>query len=214
VNEARKLLAVAENNGRTSVYRPVRRLPPPGCSSPSITLPGSQAHMGGWAPDGRRTTSPEQSRHRRHAAVVDVSDPSMRSCSHVEVTGDGSPTTSTSTRLDAAVRRASRHFGNTGSSSVQTVVILDVSDIQVRRTDRSVRVVSTYSGMTKGRWSRCSLSPGTVASTSSAQTRAAARERWGLGAACDAAHPRLGYPQIIDITDETKPTLVSKLRLE
>ena len=36
----------------------------------------------------------------------------------------------------------------------------------------------------------------------------------GLKAACDRGASPYGYPQIIDITDETKPTLVSKLRLE
>src|SRR5204862_6528093 len=36
----------------------------------------------------------------------------------------------------------------------------------------------------------------------------------GLKAACDRGASPYGYPQIIDITDETKPMLVSKRRLE
>ena len=53
VNEARKLLAVAENNGPNfSVYDLSADCRHPVLKS-SITLPGSQAHMGGWAPDGK-----------------------------------------------------------------------------------------------------------------------------------------------------------------
>src|ERR1051325_7689021 len=53
VNEARKLLAVAENNGPNfAVYDLSADCLHPMLKS-SVTLPGSQAHMGGWAPDGK-----------------------------------------------------------------------------------------------------------------------------------------------------------------
>ena len=51
-------------------------------------------------------------------------------------------------------------------------------------------------------------------STSSARTSPAARGAGGAPAACARGASPFGYPHIIDVTDETNPKIVSKLRLE
>jgi len=93
VNEARKLLAVAESNGPNfAVYdlsadcrHPVRKS--------SIMLPGSQAHMGGWAPDGKTYYVGQNNRGIGGTLpVVDVSDPSNPKLLLAwKFTGDGRP---------------------------------------------------------------------------------------------------------------------------
>ena len=77
VNEARKLLAVAENNGPNfAVYDLSADCRHPALKS-SITLPGSQAHMGGWAPDGKTYCVGQNNRGiGATMSVVDVTDPS------------------------------------------------------------------------------------------------------------------------------------------
>ena len=147
VNEARKLLAVAESNGPNfAVYDLSADCRHPVLKS-SITLPGSQAHMGGWAPDGKTYYVGQNNRGIGGTMpVVDVTDPSNAKLLLTwKFTGDGRPhdvnLNAAGTRLYAGQPGT---FGNTGSSAgPDGLVILDVSDIQLRKADPQVRVVST-----------------------------------------------------------------------
>src|SRR6266550_4009118 len=147
VNEARKLLAVAENNGPGfAVYDLSADCRHPALKS-SITLPGSQAHMGGWAPDGKTYYVGQNNRGIGGTLpIVDVSDPSNAKLLLTwKFEGDGRPhdvnLNAAGTRLYAGQPGT---FHNTGSSlGPDGLAILDVSDIQNRRPDPQVRVIST-----------------------------------------------------------------------
>jgi hypothetical protein len=219
VNEARKLLAVAENNGPNfAVYDLSADCRHPVLKS-SITLPGSQAHMGGWAPDGKTYYVGQNNRGIGGTLpVVDVSDPSNPKLLLAwKFTGDGRPhdvnLNASGTRLYAGQPGT---FGNTGSSvGADGLVILDVSDLQARRPDPQIRILGKLFWDDQGQVEQ--MFPFTkngrqyVVSTDESGGAGGAG---GLKAACDRGASPYGYPQIIDITDETKPALVSKLRLE
>jgi len=209
VNEARKLLAVAENNGPNfAVYDLSADCRHPVLKS-SITLPGSQAHMGGWAPDGKTYYVGQNNRGIGGTLpVVDVTDPSNpKPLLTWKFTVTAGPTTSTSnasgTRLYAGQAGV---FGNTASSiGPDGLVILDVSDIQARRPDPQIRVLGTLFWDDQGQVEQ--MFPFTrngrqyVVSTDESGGAGGAG---GLKAACDRGASPYGYPQIVDITDETK----------
>jgi len=149
---------------------------------------------------------------------VDVSDPSNPKLLLAwKFTGDGRPhdvnLNASGTRLYAGQPGT---FGNTGSSvGADGLVILDVSDIQARRPDPQIRILGKLFWDDQGQVEQ--MFPFTrngrqyVVSTDESGGAGGAG---GLKAACDRGASPYGYPQIIDITDETKPALVSKLRLE
>jgi hypothetical protein len=95
------------------------------------------------------------------------------------------------------------------------LVILDVSDIQARRPNPQVRIIGKLFWDDQGQVEQ--MFPFTrngrqyVVSTDESGGAGGAG---GLKAACDRGASPYGYPQIIDIADETKPVLVSKLKLE
>jgi hypothetical protein len=219
VNQSRKLLAVAENNGPGfAVYDLSADCRHPVLKS-NITLPGSQAHMGGWAPDGKTYYVGQNNRGIGGTLpVVDVTDPSNAKLLLTwKFSGDGRPhdvnLNASGTRLYAGQAGL---FGNTGSSiGPDGLVVLDVSDIQFRRPNPQIRIISTLFWNDQGQVEQ--MYPFTrdgrqyVVSTDESGGAGGAG---GLKAACDRGASPYGYPQIIDITDETKPALVSKLRLE
>ena len=219
VNEARKLLAVAESNGPNfAVYDLSADCRHPVLKS-SLTLPGSQAHMGGWAPDGKTYYVGQNNRGIGGTMpVVDVTDPSHAKLLLTwKFMGDGRPhdvnLNAPGTRLYAGQAGL---FGNTGSSAgPDGLVILDVSDIQLRKTNPQIRVVSTLFWDDQGQVEQMfPFSKNGRQYVVSTDESGGAGGAGGLKAACARGASPYGYPQIIDITDETKPTLGSKLRLE
>jgi hypothetical protein len=178
----------------------------------SVTLSGSQAHMGGWAPDGKTYYVGQNNRGIGGTLpVVDVTDPSNAKLLLTwKFTGDGRPhdvnLNASGTRLYAGQPGT---FGNTASSvGPDGLVILDVSDVQSRRPDPQIRVIGTLYWDDQGQVEQ--MFPFTkngrqyVVSTDESGGAGGAG---GLKAACDRRAS-------VDITDETKPRLVSKLRLE
>jgi hypothetical protein len=219
VNEARKLLAVAENNGPGfAVYDLSADCRHPVLKS-SITLPGSQAHMGGWAPDGMTYYVGQANRGAGATLpVVDVSNPSSPKLLLTwTFPGDGRPhdvnLNAAGTRLYAGQPGT---FGNTGSSiGPDGLVILDVSDIQLRRPNPQIRIVGRLfwndQGQVEQMYPFTSNGRQYVVSTDESGGAGGAG---GLRAACERGASPYGYAQIIDVTDETKPRIVSKLMLE
>jgi hypothetical protein len=219
VNQARKLLAVAENNGPGfAVYDLSGDCRHPVLKS-NVMLPGSQAHMGGWAPDGKTYYVGQSNRGIGGTLpIVDVAD-----ASHPKLLltwkfpGDGRPhdvnLIAAGTRLYAGQPGV---FGNTGSSvGADGLVVLDVSDIQFRRANPQIRVVGKVFWDDQGQVEQ--MYPFTrngrqyVVSTDESGGAGGAG---GLRAACARRASPYGYAQIIDVTDETKPRIVSKLMLD
>src|SRR5262245_14810398 len=93
VNDARKLLAVAENNGPGfAVYDLSADCRHPVLKS-NVTIAGSQAHMGGWSPDGMTYYIGQANRGVGGTLpVVDVSNPSSpKLLLSWKFAGDGRP---------------------------------------------------------------------------------------------------------------------------
>jgi hypothetical protein len=226
-NEARKLLAGAQRDGPGfAIYdlsadcrHPVRKA--------SIQLTGSRAHMGGFAPDGLTYYVGQTNRGIGGIMpIVDVSDPSNpRHLLNWQFLGDGRPHDvnlnpqsfvpglSVGTRLYAGQPGT---FGNTGSSiGPNGLVILDVSDIQYRRPNPQIRIVSKLFWQDGGQAEQ--MLPVTIQGRPhiiSTDESGGAGGAGGLAAACARGAPPYGFAQIIDISDETNPRIASKLMLE
>ena len=150
--------------------------------------------------------------------VVDLDDPSNpKQLQTWQFLGDGRPhgvwLNAAGTRLYAGQPGL---FGNTGSSiGPDGLVIDDVSDYQFRLPNPQVRIVSKLfwqdQGQAEDMYPFSMHGRHYVVSTDESGGAGGAG---GLQAACDRGASPYGYPNIIDITDETNPTIVSKLMLE
>ncbi len=176
--------------------------------------------MGGFAPDGLTYYLGQSNRGiGGFMHIVDVSDPSNpKQLPTWQFLGDGRPhdvkLNEDGTRLYAGQPGL---FGNTGSSiGPNGLVILDVSDYQFRRPNPQIQIIS------KLFWEDQRASGADVPLH---HQRAPAHHQhgrvrrpggcWG----CSRPHvpggrPRMVIAQIIDISDERNPKIVSKLMLE
>jgi MYXO-CTERM domain-containing protein len=192
----------------------------------SITIPGSKGHAGQWAPDGKTyyittiVASPS-------IVVVDTTDPSNPQpllqwsppaggsgaagnprYHDIEFSKDGNT-------LYGTVVGGSPDIGITG---VNGFVILDVSDIQQRKPNPDIRILGSVSWDDGSVIAQNAL-PITIAGKpyvlftdeagSSGFTSAQA-----AAAACAAGKSYSGFPRLIDVSDPTHPTVVSKLQMD
>jgi hypothetical protein len=215
----RKLLAAAQNNGPNFAVYDLSK----GCLNPSlmasITLDGSQAHMGNFAQDGRTYYVGQNNRGiGGFLYVVALDDPSHpQELPPWQFLGDGRPhgmwTNAAGTRLYAGQPGL---FGNTGSSiGPDGLVIDDVSDYQFRRTNPQIRIVSKVFWNDQGQAE--DMYPIHVHGRTyivSTDESGGAGGVGGLAAACARGASPFGYPNIIDITNEKHPTIVAKLMLQ
>ena len=147
VNQARKLLGVAESNGPNfAVYDLSGLRPPdPGVQHHRARQPG---HMGGWAEDGMTYYIGQNFRGIGGTMpVMDVADPSNPKVLLTwKFEGDGRPhdltTNEDGTRLYAGQPGIFGVAANNSSFGPDGLVILDVSDIQFRRPNPQIRIVS------------------------------------------------------------------------
>src|SRR4051812_34878397 len=148
VHPGRKLLSAAQFQGPNfAVYDLSQDCAHPKLAS-SITIPGSQGHMGGWAADGKTYYVGQQYRGPGGTmAVVDVADP--YDAKHLltwTFSGDGRPhdiyTNASGTRLYTMQIGLFAAPPTDTSAGPNGLVILDVSDIQLRKPDPQIRVVS------------------------------------------------------------------------
>ncbi len=215
----RKLLAAAQNNGpnfalydlSTDCLHPSR--------TASITLPGSQAHMGNFAQDGLTYYVGQNNRGiGGFLYVVALDDPlNPQELSPWQFLGDGRPhgmwTNAAGTRLYAGQPGL---FGNTGSSiGPDGLVIDDVSDYQLRRPNPQIRIVSKVFWQDQGQAE--DMYPIHVHGRTyivSTDESGGAGGVGGLPAACARGASPFGYPNIIDITNEKNPKIVANLQLE
>jgi hypothetical protein len=226
VNERRHLLVVAEADGPDfAVYdtsdcrQPVLRA--------DIQLPDSHGHEGAFAPDGRTYYLSQGLRGvGGFMYIVDLSDPSHpRELPTWQFLGDGrphglnvnpqgfEPGVAEGTRLYAG---QPHEFGGTGTSAgPDGLVIEDVSDFQFRRPNPQIRIISTLF------WSDQGIAEPMVPVKIkghpyiiSSDEGGGAAGPGGLAGACARGQALWGYPQIIDVGDETAPRIIAKLMLE
>jgi hypothetical protein len=184
----------------------------------SIEMPGTFGHAGNFTPDGLTYYATQSFRGvGGRMQVVDVSDPSNPT--HLlnwQFPGDGRPH-DTSFNKDGTRLYSPQpgQFGNTGSSiGPNGLVILDVSDIQFRRPDPQIRVISTLF------WEDGGQAQQTLPVTIRGRPHLIFTDEAGSGGiggregACARGLPPSGFARIIDISDETKPKTIAKLMLE
>jgi hypothetical protein len=187
----------------------------------SINLPGSIGHQGNFAPDGMTfylTQNFFGIGDRLY--IVDLSDPSNpQELPPWQFLGDGRPhevwLNAAGTRLYAGQPGL---FGNPLAilgPGPNGLVIEDVSDYQFRRPNPQIRIISKLFWDDQG-----TAEPMYPFSSKGRHYLVSADESGGNGgvggapAACARGASPHGYPNIIDITDETNPKIVAKLRLE
>jgi hypothetical protein len=215
----RQLLVGAQNNGPNfAVYSLAHDCRDPTLLA-SIELPGSQAHMGNFAPDGRTYYVGQNNRGiGGFVYPVDLDDPATpKELTPWQYLGDGRPhglwLNEAGTRMYAGQPGT---FGNTGSSiGPDGLVIEDVSDYQFRRPNPQIRNISSLFWTDQGQVEDMYpfFAHGRHYLVSSDESGGAGGVG-GLPAACARGAAAFGYPNIIDITDEKNPQIVQKLRLQ
>ena len=221
VNQARGLLGLAQSNGPNfAVYDLNADCEHPKLAS-SITVPNSSGHMGGWAEDGKTYYIGQSFRGVGGIMpIIDVSDPyNAKWLLNWTFTGDGRPH-DLSTNEDGT-RMYSGQPGNFGVAPTNSsfgpdgLVILDVSDIQFRRPNPQIRIVSRLFWNDQGQAEQMlpffSRGRSYLISTDESGGQAGVG---GLAAACARGASPYGYSNIIDITDERNPKIVAKIMLE
>ena len=224
VNQARGLLGLAQSNGPNFAVYDLNA----DCAHPilasSIDVPNSRGHMGGWAEDGRTYYIGQSFRGVPGILpIIDVSDPYnakwMLNWQFTLANPNGRPhdlsTNQDGTRLYAG------QPGNFGAAPTNSsfgpdgLVILDTSDITFRVPNPQIRVISTLFWSDQGQAEQMlpffSHGRSYIISTDESGGQAGVG---GLAAACARGASPYGYSNVIDITDETNPRIVSKIMLE
>jgi hypothetical protein len=221
VNEARGLLGLAQSNGPNFAVYDLNE----DCAHPKLAstfdVPNSSGHMGGWSEDGRTYYIGQSFRGVGGILpIIDVTDPyDAKWLLNWTFTGDGRPhdlsTNKDGTRLYAG---QPGNFGAAPTSSSfgpDGLVVLDVSDIQFRLPNPQIRIVSRLFWDDQGQAEQMlpffSHGRSYLISTDESGGQGGAG---GLPAACARGASPYGYSNVIDITDETNPRIVSKIMLE
>jgi hypothetical protein len=221
VNEARGLLGLAQSNGPNfAVYDLSDDCAHPILAS-TFDVPHSSGHMGGWAEDGKTYYIGQSFRGVNGILpIIDVTDPfNAKWLLNWTFTGDGRPhdlsTNKKGTRMYAGQPGTFGAAPNNSSFGPDGLVILDVSDIQFRRPNPQIRIVSKLFWNDQGQVEQMlpfsSHGRSYIISTDESGGQAGVG---GLPAACARGASPYGYSNVIDITDETNPRIVSKLMLE
>ncbi|HTL74921.1 MAG TPA: hypothetical protein VL654_01275 [Casimicrobiaceae bacterium] len=193
----------------------------------SITLPGSDGHMGNFAPDGKTfylSQNPCCSGLGGPLYVIDTSDPSnAKQLPTWNFTGNGRPhSLNVNPQGFAGLAVGARAYMNQGRSwpfadAPDGLVITDVSDYQLRLPNPQIRIVSTLFYPDQGTGE--SMIPVKINGHPyivSVDEAGAASGQGGWPVACtrQPAVGAFGYPQLIDVADETHPKIVAKIRME
>jgi len=221
VNQARGLLALAESNGPDFALYDLNA----DCAHPQLashfTVPGSKGHMGGWAEDGNTYYIGQNFRGVGGIMpVIDTTDPyNAKWLLNWTFNGDGRPH-DLSTNPDGT-RMYSGQPGTFGAAPTSSsygpdgLVILDMSDIQMRLPNPQIRIVSRLFWNDQGQVEQMlpffSHGHSYLISTDESGGQGGVG---GLAAACARGASAYGYSNVIDITDETNPRIVSKIMLE
>lgn len=173
------------------------------CRNPQLrssALVGVLGHESGMSPDGKTFYS--SSPGTPTLTAVDISDPSRPATlltteyrSHgLSISNDGN-----------------RAYLASGNATGKGMVILDVSEIQARKPNPKVREVGSVV------WDEMSIPQNAMPFTRNGKPYLLEIDEFSVGdlPGIPAANgPKVGAARIIDISDETKPAVVSNIRLE
>jgi MYXO-CTERM domain-containing protein len=188
----------------------------------SINIPGSAGHAGQWAPDGKT-----------YYITTIIAVPSLVAVDTTDVTNpkpilQWSPPAASGINGDPIYHDL--EFSKDGNTAYQAViggfgayaanlnglVILDVSDIQQRRPNPTIRILGSVS------WDDGSIvAQNALPVTIAGKPYILFTDELGAGgfgaaagaAACAAGKSNAGFPRLIDVSDPTHPTVVSKLQM-
>jgi hypothetical protein len=224
VNKKRKLLGATKGPGFGPTLPTDRQFAfydiSGDCAHPKllsdVDVPGHTGHAGGFAPDGR-TYYGAAIALPGNITAMDVSDPTRPKLlgflehfhTHdLSVSEDG-------TRMYLAQPGNFLPFGFPGPNGL---VIVDVSDFQFRRPNPQPRVISTLF------WQDGGVAQQTIPVTYRGRPHLIFTDETGAGPAtpasaakaeaCRRGLPPFGFARVIDISNETKPKIISKLMLE
>jgi hypothetical protein len=220
VYERRHLLVVGQNNGPDfAVYDTSD------CRHPVLTgeiqLPGSQGHMGAFAPDGLTYWLTQGGANRSFLYSVDITDPyNPVMLPPWQFSGVGGPhevQLNPAGFLPGLAEGTRVYAGQAGSAGngPDGLVIEDVSDYQFRRPHPQIRIISTLFWPDQG--TAEPMVPVKIKGHPyiiSADEAGGAAGPHGLAGACARGQSLFGYPNIIDVSDETAPKIIAKLQLE
>jgi len=192
----------------------------------SLTLPGSNGHMGNFAPDGKTfylSQNPCCSGFGGPLYIIDTSDPAhAKQLPTWNFPGNGRPHSLNVNPQGFApgLAEGTRAYMNQGRSwpfadAQDGLVITDVSDYQLRLPNPQIRIISTLFYPDQGTGE--SMSPVKINGHPyivSVDEAGAASASDGWPGACARGFGAFGYPQIIDVADETNPKIIAKLRMQ
>jgi hypothetical protein len=191
----------------------------------SITLPGSNGHMGNFAPDGKTyylSQNPCCSGFGGPLYVIDTSDPAnAKQLPTWNFAGNGRPhSLNVNPQGFDGLGVGARAYMNQGRSwpfadGMDGLVITDVSDYQNRLPNPQIRIVSTLFYPDQGTGE--SMIPVKINGHPyliGVDEAGAASASDGWTGACNRGYGAFGYPQIIDVQDETHPKIVAKIRMQ
>jgi len=221
VNEKRGLLGLAQSNGPNFAVYDLNE----DCAHPKLAstfdVPSSSGHMGGWAEDGKTYYIGQSFRGVNGILpIIDVTDPyNAKWLLNWTFTGDGRPhdlsTNASGTRMYSGQPGNFNAPITDSSYGPDGLVILDMSDVQSRLPNPQIRIVSRLFWDDQGQAEQMlpffSHGRSYLISTDESGGQAGVG---GLAAACARGASAYGYSNIIDITDEKNPRIVSKIMLE
>src|SRR5947207_1523156 len=223
-NDRSHLLVLGQSNGPDFAVYDISA----DCRHPvlkaDIQLPGSQGHMGAFAPDGRTYYETQSFRGiGGFLYIVDLTDPSHpQELPPWQFFTDGRPhglELNPEGFLPGVHEGTRVYAGQIGSfpftGGGDGLVIEDVSDYQFRRPNPQIRIVSKLFWTDQG--TAEAMIPVKIRGGSyiiSTDEAGGAGGAGGWAAACARGASAFGYPQIIDVNDETNPKIIAKLRLE
>ena len=192
----------------------------------SLTLPGSNGHMGNFAPDGKTyylSQNPCCSGFGGPLYIIDTSDPAnAKELPTWNFGGNGRPHSLNVNPQGFApgLAEGTRAYMNQGRSwpfadAPDGLVITDVSDYQSRLPNPQIRIISTLFYPDQGTGE--SMIPVKINGHPyivSVDEAGAASASDGWPGACARGFGAFGYPQIIDVADETHPKIIAKLRMQ
>jgi len=180
-------------------------------------------HMGAFAPDGKTYYASQNSQGiGGFVYIFDVSNPSNPvSLPPWQYLGDGRPhslTLNSSSFLLGAPEGTLAFVGQNTSfpytAGGDGLVIEDVSDYQLRRSNPKIKIISTLFSPLGGAESMIQVKIKGHPYIITTDEAGAANGVGGWAAACARGASPFGFPQIVDVADVTNPMIISKLRLE
>ena len=223
-NANTRILVAGQNGGQNFAVYDISDCRHPVLKS-SLTLPGSNGHMGNFAPDGKTfylSQNPCCSGFGGPLYIIDTSDPSnAKQLFTWNFTGNGRPhSLNVNPQGFAGLAVGTRAYMNQGRSwpfadAQDGLVITDVSDYQNRLPNPQIRIVSTLFYQDQGTGE--SMIPVKINGHPyliGVDEAGAASGAGGWPVACQRGMGAFGFPQIIDVADEMHPKIVAKLRMQ